>query len=253
MNQVPVCARSTRWGAEAMLIIGLTGSIGMGKSTVAGWFANRDVPVADADGLVHGLYGAGGAAVGPIGNLVPDAVVGGAVDRARLSEALQADPTLFAQLEAIVHPLVRDAQRAFIRATHRSGTRLALLDIPLLFETHGDARVDLVVVVDAPYEVQRARVLARPGMTAAKFDAIRAKQMPQRDKRRFADVVINTGLSLDETERSVDDLVAILRERKGTAYRDVWECESEADGGAQGNRTGHRDHGPEPEGGRPAD
>lgn len=205
-----------------MLLVGLTGSIGMGKSTVAGWFADRDIPVIDSDAIVHALYAPGGEAVAPIGSLAPDAVVTGSVDRQKLSAALRKTPELFAKLEAIVHPLVREKHLAFLKSADARGARMALLDIPLLFETNGDARVDVVVVVHAPADVQRARVLARPNMTAQAFEAILAKQMPSDEKVRHADFVIDTSQTLAETEASVDRLVRALSERRGSAYRRLW-------------------------------
>ncbi|MEL6290382.1 MAG: dephospho-CoA kinase [Pseudomonadota bacterium] len=205
-----------------MLIVGLTGSIGMGKSTVAGWLAERGIPVNDSDAVVHSLYAAGGAAVSAVGALVPEAVVDGAVDRVALGQALRRDPSLFPKLEAIVHPLVRSAQADFMRQAKADGAALVCLDIPLLFETHGDARVDVVIVVHAPLDVQRARVLARPNMTEGALNAILAKQMPSDEKVRHADFVIDTSLPLHETEMLVDQLARDLSERSGSAYRRIW-------------------------------
>ena len=204
-----------------MLVAGLTGSIGMGKSTVAGWLRARGIPVLDADAAVHQLYD-GGSAVAPIGALVPEAVIDGAVDRAKLFAALQYDPTLFPKLEAIVHPLVRQAQREFLCDAQSNGAAVAALDIPLLFETGGDARVDVVIVVHAPAEVQRERVLARPGMTVEKFEGIRARQMPSDEKCRHADFVIETDLTLAESQAWTDRLADHLLEQQGTAFARVW-------------------------------
>jgi dephospho-CoA kinase len=178
-----------------MRVIGLTGGIGMGKSTAAKVFARARIPVHDADAAVHALYARGGAAVAAVAALVPEAVRGGAVDRAVLGRAVLTDPGLLARLEAAVHPLVRRAERRFLAACRRRGARAAVLDIPLLFETGAERRVDAVVVVSAPAPVQRARVLRRRGMTAARLDAILARQMPDAERRRRADLVIPTGLS----------------------------------------------------------
>jgi dephospho-CoA kinase len=178
-----------------MRVIGLTGGIGMGKSTAAKLFARARIPVHDADGAVHALYARGGAAVPAVAALVPEAVRHGAVDRAVLGRAVLADPALLARLEAAVHPLVRRAEERFLAACRRRRARAAVLDIPLLFETGAQRRVDAVVVVSAPAPVQRARVLRRPGMTAGRLDAILARQMPDADRRRRADLLIPTGLS----------------------------------------------------------
>lgn len=208
-----------------MLVVGLTGSIGMGKTTVAGWFAARGFPVLDADQIVHDLYE--GAAVEPIAELVPAAMQNGRVDRAKLSTALQESPSLFEQLEAIVHPLVRAAQRDFLAASKASGAPAAILDIPLLFETLGDASMDVTIVVNAPVIVQRTRVLQRPGMTEEKYQTILARQMPAEEKLRLADFVIDTGQTLAESEADVDRLAAALKLRAGTAYRRCWQSNSE--------------------------
>jgi len=178
-----------------MRVIGLTGGIGMGKSTAAGVFRRARVPVHDADATVHALYARGGAAVPAVASLVPEAVRDGAVDRAVLGRAVLADPALLARLEAAVHPLVRRAEQRFLAACRRRGARAAVLDIPLLFETGADRRVDAVVVVSAPPAVQRARVLRRPGMTAERLDAILARQKPDAERRRRAFLVVPTGLS----------------------------------------------------------
>lgn len=204
-----------------MLIVGLTGSIGMGKSTVGGWFKSHGFPVWDADAAVHQLYD-GGAAVGPVGALVPTAVVDGRIDRAALSGALQHDPDLFPKLEEIVHPLVRLSQFDFLCGAQSKGIGIAILDIPLLFETAADARVDVVVVVHAPTDVQRERVLARPGMTTEKFDAIAARQMGSDEKCRYADFVIETHLSLAESQAQTDRLARHLTEQQGTAFDRIW-------------------------------
>lgn len=178
-----------------MRVIGLTGGMGMGKSTAAAALRRLGLPVHDADRAVHALYAKGGAAVPAIAALVPEAVRDGAVDRAVLSRAVLRDPALLARLEAVVHPLVRRAEARFLAACRRRRARAAVLDIPLLFETGAERRLDRVVVVSAPASVQRARVLARPGMSEAKLAAILARQVPDALRRRRADLVIPTGLS----------------------------------------------------------
>ncbi|MEL6298173.1 MAG: dephospho-CoA kinase [Pseudomonadota bacterium] len=205
-----------------MMILGLTGSIGMGKTTVANWFAERGVPVSGSDEIVHALYAEDGAAVGPVAARFPGVAVDGAIDRQKLSTALAADAAGFGDLEAIVHPLVRDAQRTFLHDANASGAALALLDIPLLFETQGDARVDAVVVVACSDETQRERVLQRTDMTADKFEAIKARQMPTAEKLRLADFVIDTDLTLAESEAAVDRLVKALKGRLGSAFVRCW-------------------------------
>jgi dephospho-CoA kinase len=203
-----------------MLIAGLTGSIGMGKSTVAARLREHGIAVIDADAEVHALYR--GAAVGPIEAAFPGTTADGAVDRARLSAALLARPAGFAELEAIVHPLVLAAERAQLQAAHKSGASFAVLEVPLLFETGGDARVDVTIVVSAPAEIQRARVLARPGMTAEKLEQILARQMPDADKRRRATYVVDTGQPLAGTITEIDAIVTTLRGRRGTAFERHW-------------------------------
>ncbi len=194
-----------------MMLVGLTGSIGMGKSTVAQMFRDEGAPVYDADAAVHALYDRGGAAVGPVGEVFPAAVVDGAIDRAKLSAFVLADADALRTLESIVHPLVGQAQLAFLEAARAAGATLAVLDIPLLFEKGGEKRVDKVIVVSAPHEVQRARVLARTGMSAEKFEAILAKQTPDAEKRARADVVIDTGGSLEETRAQVKTVLDALK------------------------------------------
>jgi len=191
-----------------MLKLGLTGSIGMGKSTVAAMFAARGIPVFDADAAVHRLQGEGGRLVARIEAAFPSTTGPAGVDRTALAEAVLADPAALARLEAIVHPAVA-AERAAFLAAHADAT-LVVFDIPLLFETGGEAQVDRVAVVSAAPEVQRARVLARPGMTPARLDAILARQLPDADKRARADHVIATDLPLAETEGQVAALIACL-------------------------------------------
>lgn len=184
--------------------LGLTGSIGMGKSTTAGFFREFGVPVWDADAAVHRLYAPGGAAVGPVGALCPAAIVDGAIDRGALKDWIAQDKEALAKLEAVVHPLVAEDRAAFVAGAQAP---LVVLDIPLLFEVGAD--VDGVLVVTAPPEVQRARVLARPGMTEAQFEAILARQMPDAEKRARADFVIET-LDMDSTRQDVRNLVELL-------------------------------------------
>ncbi|RVU21126.1 dephospho-CoA kinase [Methylobacterium oryzihabitans] len=192
------------------VVLGLTGSIGMGKSATAAMFRARGVPVHDADACVHALYGPGGAAAARIGEAFPGTLApDGAVDRAALRARVLDDPARMRALEALVHPLVRAAEADFLAA--QAGAPLAVLDVPLLYETGGEARCDAVAVVSAPPEVQRARVLARPGMTEATFAAILAKQMPDAEKRRRADFVIETGEGFPHAEAQVEAVIATLR------------------------------------------
>lgn len=200
---------------ERPLLIGLTGSIGMGKTETAKMFAALGVPVYDADTAVHSLYAPCGEAVDPIAKAFPGAVKNGAVDRTALTAALAQDKDGFARLEAIVHPLVAQKQREFIVA-HKDA-ELIVLDIPLLFESGGDARVDVVVVVSAPPKIQRARALARPGMTEAKLAQILARQMPDDEKCVLADYVVDTGQGLEHARAQVLMIVAALRERRNHA------------------------------------
>jgi dephospho-CoA kinase len=191
-----------------MIRLALTGSIGMGKSTVAAMFERRGVPVFDADAAVRRLQGTGGELVPAIARRFPGTTRDGAVDRGALALAVLGKPEELAALEAIVHPPVA-AERARFLIDHAQA-RTVLFDVPLLFETGGDAAVDQVIVVSAPAEVQRARVLSRPGMTEAKLAAILARQLPDTDKRARADHVIDTGRSLAETEAEVDAILAGL-------------------------------------------
>jgi dephospho-CoA kinase len=195
-----------------MKVIGLTGGIGMGKSTAAAMFRRLGVPVFDADATVHRLQARGGRAVRPIAEAFPGTVRDGRVDREALRAAVLGDPAALKRLERIVHPLVREEERRFLACARRRGARLAVLDIPLLFETGGEHRVDEVVVVSAPPAVQRARVLGRGGMTEARLAAILARQMPDAQKRRRADHVIRTGLSRHHAQRAIRRLVRRLRQ-----------------------------------------
>ena len=193
-----------------MIVLGLTGSIGMGKSTTAAMFADEGALVWNADEAVHRLYARGGAAVGPVGEAFPGVVVDGAVDRIRLAGALGQDEDAFRRLEAIVHPLVMRGRLDDLAAAERRGVRLAVLDIPLLFETGGDAAVDAVVVVTADPEIQAARVLARPGMTRERFEAVLARQTPDAEKRRRADFVVDTGRGLEAARSRVREIVGTV-------------------------------------------
>jgi dephospho-CoA kinase len=194
-----------------MITVGLTGSIGMGKSTTAAMFAAEGVPVYDADAEVHALYSKGGAAVEPLEAAFPGVVVDGAVDRAKLSQCVVGKPDELKRLEGIVHPLVGESRVGFFQKAVAAGADIVILDIPLLFETGGESRVDAVVVVSAPADLQRQRVLARPGMDEAKLDAILARQMADVEKRARAHFVIDTGQGLDHARAQVRDVLARLR------------------------------------------
>lgn len=189
-----------------MFVLGLTGSLGMGKSTTASFFAEAGVPVHDADAVVHRLYE--GEAVGAIEAAFPGTTAAGKVDRTKLAARVVDDPDGLRRLEGIVHPLVQAAERRFLAEAERAGAPVVLLDIPLLFETKAENRVDAVVVVSAPAEVQRQRVLERPGMTADKLAALVSRQMPDSEKRRRADFVVDTSRGFDAVRAEVK---AILR------------------------------------------
>jgi len=191
-----------------MIVLGLTGSIGMGKSTVATMFRRLRVPVFDADSIVHIMQAPGGAALPAIESAFPGVVTGGVLDRAVLGTRVFGDDSALRTLEAIIHPLVGTARTRFLRRHRRRP--LVVLDVPLLFERGGADVCDAVAVVSAPADVQRTRVLARPGMTGDKLDAILARQMPDADKRARADVVIPTGGSHAATRRVVATLVSAL-------------------------------------------
>lgn len=198
-----------------MKILGLTGSIGMGKSTAARMLRRLCVPVHDADATVHRLLGKGGKAVAAVEAAFPGVVRDGAVDRAELGRQVFGDAAALRRLEAILHPLVRAAERDFLERHARRGTSLVVLDIPLLFETGGEDRCDRVAVVSAPAFLQVRRVLRRPGMTMARFKAIRAQQMPDADKRRRADFVIPTGLGMRPALRRLVQAVTLMRSGGG--------------------------------------
>lgn len=191
-----------------MILLGLTGSIGMGKSTVAAMFAEEGVPVFDADAVVHHLQGPEGALVDEIEALFPGTTGTAGVDRIALAERVLGAPPALQRLEALIHPAVKRERERFLEA--HSGDPLVVLDIPLLFEKGGAEGVDKVAVVSAPAEVQRARVLARPGMTEAKLDRILALQMPDEEKRARADFVIPTSGSFDQTRAEVRRIIACL-------------------------------------------
>lgn len=194
-------------------ILGLTGSIGMGKSTTSAMFRARGVPLHDADAAVHALYR--GRAVAPIATAFPAAVRDGAVDRAALSAAVLGRPEALRRLEAIIHPLVREEELAFLANCCKAGAALAVLDVPLLLETDGERRCDAVLVVTAPAAVQRQRVLARPEMTAEKFAAILARQMPDAEKRRRAHFLVDSGQGLVAAGRQVGSILSALAGRPG--------------------------------------
>jgi dephospho-CoA kinase len=196
-----------------MFILGLTGSIGMGKSTTASFFAEAGVPVHDSDAAVHRLYQ--GDAVAPVEAAFPGVAVDGQIDRAKLAEQLIGKPDAIKRLEAIVHPLVRAATQRFVQAQAAKGARVILLDIPLLLETGAEKNVDAVVVVSSPPEVQHARVLARPGMTAEKLDALLARQMPDAEKRARAHFVVDTSRSFDSARAQVHGILRAIASSPG--------------------------------------
>ncbi len=198
----------------------------MGKSQTAQLFAAEGVPFYDADAAVHALYGVGGAAVAPIGALFPEAVVNGGVVRPRLAAAVLGSPQKLQALEAIVHPLVAASRNEFLRAAAAQGAPCVVLDIPLLLETTSASHkksVDCVVVVSAPAAVQEARVLARPDMTAEKFAQIKARQMPDEEKRRHADFIVDSGVSVADAHAQVRAILAALKNKKGSAYKGAYK------------------------------
>jgi dephospho-CoA kinase len=190
-----------------MIIFGLTGGIGMGKSTAAAAFRRARIPVFDADAAVHGLQARGGRAVRDIAAAFPGAVHDGAVDRTALRQAVLGNPDALARLEGILHPMVREEERAFVARARRRGSRAVVLDIPLLLETGGDERVDRIVVVSAPRNVQMHRIRTRRRMSDSDIQAIIERQMPDAEKRRHADIVIRTGLSRHTSLRSLIRLI----------------------------------------------
>jgi len=200
---------------STMFVLGLTGSLGMGKSTTAKFFAEEGVPVHDADASVHKLYE--GEAVPLIEAAFPGTTAGGKVDREKLAKQVLGNASAIKKLEAIVHPLVAEVRERFLREAEQSGAKVAVLDIPLLYETGGDARCDAVVVVSAPAEVQRARAFERPGMTEDKFTAILAKQMPDAEKRARADFVVDTSQGYGAAHQQVRDILARVAKMRGPA------------------------------------
>ena len=194
-----------------MKIIGLTGSIGMGKSTTAAMFREADIPVYDADAAVHAAYDVGGVAVGPVGEAFPGTVREGRVDREALRNAVLGKPEAMAKLNSIVHPLIGASRAETFAAATAAGADMIVLDVPLIYETGGEKNMDAVIVVSAPAEMQRGRVLAREGMSPERLDAILAQQLPDAEKRRRADYVIDTGRGLEAAREQVVAVIAELR------------------------------------------
>ena len=209
-----------------MIRLALTGSIGMGKSATAAMFAARGIPVYDADAAVHAAYAPGGEAVAQIGAAFPGAIgADGGVDRAKLRQQVAQNAEQMKKLESIVHPIVANMQRAFLANAEAAGQDIVVLDIPLLFETGGDKRADVIAVVTAPPDVQRQRVMARGGMTEAQFEAILARQTPDSIKRARADFVINTGFGFPYAEAQIDEIIEALRTRIRAATEQDETCE----------------------------
>jgi dephospho-CoA kinase len=200
--------------ADRPFLIGLTGSIGMGKTETAKLFAKLGIPVYDSDAAVHRLYERGGAAVEKIAAAFPGSVREGRVDREALSRQLRANEAGFKMLEAIVHPLVAAEQRKFMEQAEKDGAEIVVQDIPLLFETGGHARMDAVVVVSAPKHIQRERVLERPGMTEEKLDQILSRQMPDEEKRAKAHYIVETDKGIDHAFEQVKKIVEELRAKR---------------------------------------
>ncbi|MFB9953348.1 dephospho-CoA kinase [Rhizobium puerariae] len=195
-----------------MIVIGLTGSIGMGKSTTAKMFAEEGIPVNDSDAVVHDLYRTD--AVEPVGKAFPGTIADGVIDRRELSRQLAVAPEKFPILESIVHPLVRQREADFLKHHRQAGTGLVLLDIPLLFEVKAESRVDVIVVVTCDPQIQWERVLARPGMTEEKLAMILSRQLPDSEKRKRADFLVDTGLGLEAARERVREIIASLRDAK---------------------------------------
>jgi dephospho-CoA kinase len=202
-----------------MRIVGLTGSIGMGKSTTSGLFAEAGAAVYDADAAVHELYAPGGVAVEPVGEAFPDVVVDGGIDRARLSKHVVGNPEALKTLEQIVHPLVGGHRQTFFEQARRDQREIVVLDVPLLFETGGDKALDAIVVVSAPADLQRDRVLARPDMTPEKLDAILARQTPDGEKRQRADFVIDTSSGVGAARIQVEAIMQKLKDPSWVSTR----------------------------------
>jgi dephospho-CoA kinase len=194
-----------------MIVLGLTGSIGMGKTTTARMFADEGIPVHDADATVHALYATGGEAAGPIGDVFPSAVKDGAVDRQALAAGIAGNPEALARLEAIVHPLVARSRDSFLERARRAGAEVVVLDMPLLFETGAHEALDATVVVSAPADAQRQRVLDRPGMTEQKLQALIGRQTPDDEKRARADFLVDTGQGLDHARAQVRHILATVK------------------------------------------
>jgi dephospho-CoA kinase len=203
-----------------LILIGLTGSIGMGKSTTAAMFRDLGVPVYDADAAVHDLYDEGGAAVGPVGEAFPGVVRDGRVDREALRQAVLGNPEALKRLNAIVHPLVGRDRVGFFAKAQADGADMVVLDIPLLFETGGHANVDAIVVASAPPDMQRERVLARPGMSPGRLDAILAQQVADAEKRAQAHFVVDTSRGLEPARQQVAEIVAAVRDPQFKPARD---------------------------------
>ncbi|POO54535.1 dephospho-CoA kinase [Agrobacterium rosae] len=195
-----------------MITIGLTGSIGMGKSTTAQLFAQEGIAICDSDAVVHQLYENEAAPL--IENAFPGTTEAGRVNREKLGQILRQNPANFAKLEQLVHPLVSSKQDEFLERERQNGSEFALLDIPLLFETGADTRVDVIVVVSCAPDIQRQRVLSRPGMSEEKFAMILARQMPDEEKRKRADFIIDTGRGLDDARAQVQAVLVALRTRR---------------------------------------
>ncbi|HZH28646.1 MAG TPA: dephospho-CoA kinase [Azospirillaceae bacterium] len=226
-----------------MVILGLTGSIGMGKSTAARMLRRLGIPVHDADAVVHRLLAKGGGAVAPIAAAFPGVVRDGAVDRQALGAQVFDNPDKLRWLESIVHPRVQASLRRFLADAARRRMKVVVLDVPLLFETGGDRRTDRTVVVTAPRFVQRARVLARSGMTEAKLAAILARQMPDVEKRRRADFVVPTGLGRRFTLKALVRVVRLAKGLDGRHWPPRRHFPGSRLGRHAGNRFGHRNHG----------
>jgi dephospho-CoA kinase len=203
-----------------MLVVGLTGSIGMGKSTAAARFRARGISVFDADAEVHRLYA--GPLAEEIERAFPGSLTDGIVDRAKLSEILIAQPHRFKDLEAIVHPRVHAAERAFLQQENAHGAAMAILEVPLFLEARRDEHVDAIIVVTAPAEVQRQRVLQRAGMTDAKFEAVVARQLSEAEKQLRADFVVDTGGSVESCNSQIDVIITKLLPLSATAYEQFW-------------------------------
>ena len=198
-----------------MIIVGLTGSIGMGKTTTAKMFQEEGCPVFDADKTVHDLYAKGGKAVPLIRAVFPDAIKNGAVDRRTLGSHMRADPLNLTVLESFIHPMVAEVRQAFFDKAKQDKNDLVIMDVPLLFETGGDSYVDKIVVVTAPFEVQKERVLSRPGMTQELFESLLARQTPDFEKRKKADYLIFTDKGLEAAREQVQNVLKDIRQSTG--------------------------------------